>query len=111
MKSHARMIPDAAPDPFFDPLPCEMGLNSHKSVLFKVIEKIINFPVIYGYPYVFLLRLVKNVGQMGQKWVKIHLSSVSYLCDSSLMRSSPCQRRPLFYGLKSDPIHKKKLKA
>ena len=43
-----------------------MGLNSQKLVLFNVIEQIINFPMIYGYPYLFLVHLVKNVGQMGQ---------------------------------------------
>ena len=42
-----------------------MGLKYHKSVLFNAIEQIMNFPVIYDYPY--LLHLVKNVSQMGQK--------------------------------------------
>ena len=43
-----------------------MGINSHKSVLFNVIEQIMNFPMIYGYPYLFLVHPFRNVGHMGQ---------------------------------------------
>ena len=72
----------------------KMGLNSHKSVLFNVIEQIMNFPVIYGFPYLFLVHPFKNVGQMGQKWAKIHLSPVSFLCDTSHICFS-CSRNQL----------------
>ena len=50
----------------------KMSLNSHKLGLFTVIEQILNFPVIYDYAYSFLLHLVKNMSQMGQKWTIIH---------------------------------------
>ena len=44
MKSHTRLIPDAAPGPIFlTHYFVKMGLNSHKSVLFNVIEQIMNF--------------------------------------------------------------------
>ena len=72
-------------DPFLTHYFVKIGLNSHKSILFIVIEQIINFPVIYGYPYLFPVRLVKNVSQMGKKWAKIDLSPVSFSRDSSHM--------------------------
>ena len=56
----------------------KMGLNSQKLVLFDGIEQIMNFSVICGYPYLFLVHLVKNLAQMSQKWAKIHLSPVSF---------------------------------
>ena len=47
---------------------------THKLAFFIVIEQIMNFPIndmwlslLIGYPYLFLVHLVQNVGEMSQK--------------------------------------------